>query len=276
MKKIILIAIIISINISFNGCYSNNNSKESKKILEKVDVIKEHEINNLDIYTQTENQSSKEISLGEVISENSNKTQIITQETVGIEKTEKSSNKEDNIESQEIILDKDNEISKLYQKAFDSFFTNMYSDAIMYADKILEIDDQNKKAYNIKGIAICYVGDFQKGIELINKALEIDSEFEYAVFNKALALELFGHLDDALLWYDKSLDLDNNVWSYYGKASIYGRRGDVDNTVKYLKIAMDMDSYVIEHSKTEEDFDSVRGSVEFKNLFKTYNHLTKN
>ena len=68
--------------------------------------------------------------------------------------------------------------------------------------------------------------------------------------------------------YDKALEVENYIWSHYGKASIYGRRGDVNNTVKYLKMSINMDSSIKECIKTEHDFDPVRDDPKFKDLIK--------
>ncbi|MPN00484.1 hypothetical protein SDC9_147679 [bioreactor metagenome] len=102
----------------------------------------------------------------------------------------------------------------------------------------------------------------------INKALEISPNYGYALFNKALTYELYDKYDEALKWYDKNLEVENYIWSYYGKASIYGRKGDVKNTVKYLKIAIEMDKVVKEEARVERDFDNVRQSKEFQELIK--------
>ncbi|MEL7598044.1 MAG: hypothetical protein AAGU01_07565, partial [Clostridiaceae bacterium] len=105
-----------------------------------------------------------------------------------------------------------------------------------------------------------------EGIKAIDKALEINPGYGYGRFNKGLAYELYRHYDEALMWYDKALEVENYIWSYYGKASIYGRRGDIENTVKYLKIAIDMDASVKKLAKEERDFDNVRESKSFKEI----------
>lgn len=102
----------------------------------------------------------------------------------------------------------------------------------------------------------------------IDKALQIKQDYGYGRFNKALAYELYGHYDEALNWYDRALAVENYVWSYYGIASIYGRRGDVPNTVKYLKAAIDISAQVKNVAKEEEDFKNVRESKEFQALVK--------
>ena len=75
---------------------------------------------------------------------------------------------------------------------------------------------------------------------------------------------------NALKWYNKALEVEEYVWSYYGISSIYGRRGDIDNTMKYLNKAIQMDSGVKEVAKTEHDFDPVKNSEEFKKAVYNY------
>jgi tetratricopeptide (TPR) repeat protein len=155
-----------------------------------------------------------------------------------------------------------------YLKSHSAFFSKKYNESIRIADEIIKENDQFYKAYNIKGIALCYAGNYLEGMKNIDKALELKPDYPYARFNKALALELYHKLEEALIWYDKALEVENFVWSHYGKASIYGRKGDVANTVKNLKIAIDMDAGVKEEARKEKDFDKVRNSKEFQELVK--------
>lgn len=160
-------------------------------------------------------------------------------------------------------------LNDIYQQGYNSFFQKDYISAIKFEDSIIQQDPSFYKAYNLKGIALCYSGDFQSGMENIDKSLALNADYDYARFNKALAYELFGYYDKALTWYDKCLEnttKDMTAWSYYGKASIYGRRGDVKNTVNFLKLAIEYNSGIKEYSKTEEDFHNVKDSKEFQDL----------
>lgn len=161
---------------------------------------------------------------------------------------------------------KDNKLEIEYKKAEGLFRQKQYSNSIKQADEIIRNNPKFYKAYNIKGIALCYSGDYENGMKNIDYALEISPEYGYARFNKALAYELYGKYDEALAWYDKDLEIEKYVWSYYGKASIYGRRGDVENTVKYLKEALHMSPEIKSIAKEEKDFDPVKNSSEFKKL----------
>lgn len=180
--------------------------------------------------------------------------------------TEKSN---DNKESEQI---KKRQLDDLCEQGYNDFGAKKYVEAIDKENQVIAQDPNNYRAYAVKGIAICYSKltneNYQEGIKQINKSLEIKPDYGYALFNKALALELYGYYDQALVWYDKDLQVENRVWSYYGKASIYGRRGDVTNTVKNLKIAIDMQNNIKDVAKEEEDFANVRNSVEFQQLIK--------
>jgi tetratricopeptide (TPR) repeat protein len=177
-------------------------------------------------------------------------------------------------EEQKIEEEKKAALEEKYNKSKDAFIINgNYTEAIKLADEIIKEDPDNYKAYNIKGITLCYESaksgngnKYNEGMAAIDKALQLKPDFGYARFNKALAYELFGHYAEALQWYDKALEVEDYVWSYYGISSIYGRRGDIPNTIKYLKIAIEKDPIVKEEAATEVDFNNVRSSKEFKEL----------
>jgi tetratricopeptide (TPR) repeat protein len=153
-----------------------------------------------------------------------------------------------------------------YQEGYNAYVKKEYSTAIHIQTEIIKQDPNFYKAYTVKGIAQCFAGDFNSGMANIDKSLQLKPNYGFALFNKALAYELYRHFDDAITWYKKDLEVENYVWSYYGISSIYGRRGDVANTVKYLKLAIDIGPYAKTAAKTEKDFNNVRNSKEFQAL----------
>lgn len=194
------------------------------------------------------------------------------QETVkpaNIEEANNTTNKEEKSNSVKIMdeekkySDKENQ---LYNEAYTLFFSHEYDNAIKKADILISDFPTNAMGYNIRGIAKAYNGDYDGGMGDIDKSLSIDSNYGYARFNKALTYELYGKMDQALEWYNRSLEIEEYVWSYYGIASIYGRRGDVKNTMIYLNKAIQMDAGVKDAAKTEHDFDPVKDSEEFKSV----------
>ncbi|WP_123054692.1 hypothetical protein [Clostridium sp. JN-1] len=208
--------------------------------------------------------------IGIAVKESVNNYNLNTQNKM-LEKADKksSSNKEQISSKNSEKTSKQNDVYEdKYNQSYKDFSDKNYSECIKKADEIIKDKPDFYKAYNIKGIALCYSNNYYEGMKNIDKALQIKPDFGYARFNKALAYELYAHYDDALEWYDKALQVENYVWSYYGKASIYGRRGDVQNTVKYLKIAINMSSDIKQIAAEEPDFDPVKNSKEFQDLIK--------
>lgn len=185
--------------------------------------------------------------------------------TIKLSKADENKSLEESKEKEE-----EKQLNDLCEQGYNDFGAKQYSEAIYKENQVLAQDDNNYKAHAVKGIALCYLGasTYKQGIEEIDKSLQIQPNYGYGTFNKALALELYGHYDEALIWYDKDLKIENRVWSYYGKASIYGRRGDVQNTVKNLKIAIDMQNNIKDVARKEEDFANVRNSKEFNDLIR--------
>ncbi|MDD3224073.1 MAG: hypothetical protein PHX70_05100 [Clostridium sp.] len=192
---------------------------------------------------------------------NTNETQI---KQVG-------SNKKKATKNKNTAQDKKNKESDvLTETGYTAYNAYNYNEAVDYENKALLANENNARAHVIKGIATCYSSittqNFNSGMAEIDKALAINPNYGYARYNKALALELYGHYDEALMWYDKALQVENFVWSYYGKACIYGRKGDVANSVKYLRIAIQMQANVKGEARNQKDFNNVKNSKEFKEL----------
>jgi tetratricopeptide (TPR) repeat protein len=195
-------------------------------------------------------------------------TKIKEQEVQKLELERKREEAKKKAEAQTLVEEKKKALEDKYNNAASGFFERKYSEAVKISDEIIAEDSEYYEAYNIKGIALCYLGKFDEGMKNIDKSLQIKADYGYGRFNKALAYELFGHYEESLKWYDKALEVEDYLWSYYGKASIYGRKGDVENTVKYLKIAIEKNPGVKAEAAVEADFNNVRNSKEFRDLIK--------
>lgn len=208
-------------------------------------------------------------------SNNINKPQTVTITASDIKKNDETVKKSDENKQNADQINKDDEskneeqakaLEDKYNEGYKAFFDHKYAEAINTENEVLSQDESFYKAYNLKGIALCFRGNYDEGMKNIDKALSLKPDFGYAVFNKALAYELFGHYEEAIEWYNKDLKIESYIWSYYGIASIYGRRGDVNNTLKYLKQAAALDNGVKALAKDEKDFNPVKNSKEFQSF----------
>ena len=182
------------------------------------------------------------------------------------EEIKKQQLKENEVKKQQQIKKKQESLEKKWKTGYDQFFEKKYKQSIEIERQVIKEDPNFYKAYTVEGIALAYSGDFKSGMKQIDKALILKPNYGYARFNKALANELYGYYEEAIEWYKKDLEVEKSEWSYYGIASIYGRKGDIKNTMKYLKLAIDINPNVKDVAKNEEDFDNVRECMEFKKL----------
>ncbi|MBU3143678.1 tetratricopeptide repeat protein [Clostridium sp. CF012] len=172
------------------------------------------------------------------------------------------------IKKQQELKQKQENLEKRWKLGYDEFFEKKYKQAIETERQVIKEDPNFYKAYAVEGIALAYSGNFKSGMAQIDIALKLKPDYGYARFNKALANELYGHYDEAIKWYKKDLEVEKFEWSYYGIASIYGRKGDIESTIKYLKLAIDINPNIRNAAKNEEDFDNVQESKKFKELIK--------
>lgn len=203
-------------------------------------------------------------------------TTVIKNNAVITNKTGVNANKIEEIKTQQLMdveikkhgetKQKQENLEKKWKIGYDEFFEKNYVQAIKTERLVLKEDPNFYKAYAVEGIALAYSGNFKNGIEQIDRALKLKPDYGYARFNKALANELYGYYDEAIIWYKSALEVEKFEWSYYGIASIYGRKGDIENTIKYLKLAIDINPSVKNAAKDEEDFDNVQENMEFKKL----------
>lgn len=162
--------------------------------------------------------------------------------------------------------DKAAELDKRAMDGYKLFFDKKYAEAIAVENEVIKEDPTFCKAYYIKGITECYNNNYKDGSKDIDKALSLNPNDYMARFNKALSLELYAHYDEAIIWYNKALEIQKEEWSYYGIASIYGRRGDAQNAVKYLKLAIALNPDIKQDAKNEADFNPIKNNKEFTDV----------
>ena len=85
-----------------------------------------------------------------------------------------------------------------------------YTKAILYLDKVLAIDPNDKFALYNKGASLNNLGNYTQAIPYLDKALAIDPNFKEALNGKGNALYGLGNYAQALQYYEKALAIDPN------------------------------------------------------------------
>ncbi|NLM33929.1 MAG: hypothetical protein GX206_00655 [Clostridiales bacterium] len=172
------------------------------------------------------------------------------------EEIKKQKEAEIELQNQEIkkAEEKKKALDEKCNQAQELFNNKKFKDAVQLADEVLAEDNNNYRAYTIKGIALCYDRK-SNGFDEIEKALDINPGYSYAMYNMALAYDISFDYDNALKWYEKVLSSgkeDNlKALSNYGIAVIEARKGNKEKATEYLKAAVKLDKKLADMAKQE-------------------------
>lgn len=158
----------------------------------------------------------------------------------------------------------------LYDQGLKLYYDRQFDSALARFNEALTLDSNCYQALNGKGATYAFQGRYDEGIALIKQALKLKPDFVYGHFNLGLANELASRWTEAIKAYHDAINLDSkDIWSYYGIASIYGRQGNVEKVLEYLKPAIALQPDVRDVAKEEKDFDPVKKDPQFQALLQT-------
>ena len=185
------------------------------------------------------------------------------------------------IEDIQYEANRERKISQLLADAYDEYLKGSYEDAIKCYDKVIEINPEDDKAYNNKGIALANLGKYEDATEEYNKAIEINPEDDTAYYNKGNALANLGKYEDAIEEYNKAIKINSENPQYYNLACAYAQwnKSDTDldskpenclelckeNLIK-AKESGDFKQLGIKHIKNDSDFDSIKNYEWFNDI----------
>jgi tetratricopeptide (TPR) repeat protein len=122
------------------------------------------------------------------------------------------------IHNQEINSSIITNINNLIIKGYASISRGNFSQAIMFFDKILDIEPNNFIALNGKAAALIEIGNYSQAIGYSDKVLKLEPNFTGALINKGTALESLGNHSQAIEYFNKALNLEpNNIKALNGR-----------------------------------------------------------
>lgn len=160
------------------------------------------------------------------------------------------------------------ELEDKYKKGLDAFNKKQYYDAINIENEVVAQDDKFYEAHNIIGLSYCYIKKYNESMAAIDKALSINEDYTSALLSKAICYETFAHYDEAIAWYNKALMKGDNPFCYYGIAGSYASKGNSEEAISNLKIAIEKDPTLKDRVKNDLDFVSLKNLKEFTDIIK--------
>jgi len=165
------------------------------------------------------------------------------------------------------------EVRYWYHQGALAFSQHRYLVALDDEDKAISADPTFEPAYVVKGIALAYAYDdtYDAAMRILRKAVQMNPRDGYGWFNMGLCNERYGFYSEGVAAYDHAIGLHQRAWwlpwAYYGIACIYGREGNANLAVKYLKDALKYDpKAILSAARSEEDFAPIRDSSAFQSV----------
>lgn len=180
------------------------------------------------------------------------------------------------------------------------FYANEDIDAAQGAvNKAINLDSDWAWPYSLRGIILYNQGDRVEGLRSFHKAMELDPAWsrpysdlailhrldeewdralEYAqraidleprnpipYYNYGVILDFQGYHDEAKEYYARVLEINAELPApYYNIACGYARNGNVSDSLKYLKIAIELDPAFHAEAQEDPDFDPIRQEERYR------------
>lgn len=112
--------------------------------------------------------------------------------------------------------------------------------------------------------------DTVRANEDFKRILELEAEPEDGSC-RHYALLFLGYRDEAFRWLQKLIELNpDDASTYYDGACLSARAGELENSVKYLEMALQRGFRRFKHIEQDDDLDPIRNRNDFKALMKRY------
>lgn len=162
------------------------------------------------------------------------------------------SQKTQSLVSNSFTLDEKSE--NLYSNASTLYQNGKSKEALEAVNKAIEFNKNNYKALSLKGLLLSFDNNPSDGIKLINEALKINPDYTQGFYEMAIALKLNRQYNESIVFFQKVLEKDSkNTWSYYGISTNYADMNDKENSLLYLKKAIDLGGASVKEAAYNQD-----------------------
>jgi tetratricopeptide (TPR) repeat protein len=137
---------------------------------------------------------------------------------------------------------------------------NIYNDALKYNPTSYEL------YYNI-GMVYTMLNDFQNAKVCYEKAAIINSLSYNSYYNLGQISFIYNELGEAEKYFMQSAQSpDVEAKSYYNLAKIYMIRGDKENAIKFLNVAIEVEPKMYKKAESEALFNPIKAYMNFPNM----------
>jgi len=161
--------------------------------------------------------------------------------------------------------------STYYNIAHDLSAQGDYAQASEYYTEAMQLSPGNAKIINNLGLALFKQGKTGEAIAQFNKALQIEPNSAKTHNNLAIVLATMGETVEAIEHFLEVIRIDPNYNPsvYYNLAGMYSRLNKVDESIKWLKLAIEKGYTNWDLIQTDKDLDNIRDSLTYQEIVKS-------
>ena len=127
--------------------------------------------------------------------------------------------------------------------------------ALRYYDKVLELDLTDCEAWEWKGSALSYIGEYEKALKCFENVLKIDPDHYKVLRTKASTLSRLGKYKDAIdIFNDLQKRNPKDLSVIEGKATAYFYGKEPEKAIEIFEKALDLLEKIKAKSQTQEKY----------------------
>ncbi len=176
---------------------------------------------------------------------------------------------EEAIDSFDKVLQiKPNQHEAWYGRGSALFNLGRHEEAIDSFDKALQVKPDFHQVWNNRGVLFTRLGQYDKALADFNRAIELEPSDLQSQINRGVLFAWMGRYTEGTEACDGILQTNpNHVNALYGKACCYALQKNIDDSIKYLALAIDQEAdETKKRAKEDPEFDGIRDDDRFQEL----------
>lgn len=153
---------------------------------------------------------------------------------------------------------------------FEFYYTRReYIQAAKMLERAISLGDASGENYFNLGVSYNNGGDFHRALEAYEKAVELEPEEALFWSYYGSVLKKIGRLSEAKVNLTRAIELDSNCDdAHYNLAAVYAMQGKIEECVRHLKKAIQIDPFWKTYAPKRPYFEKVRNDPNFLAILK--------
>ena len=143
-----------------------------------------------------------------------------------------------------------------------------YEEALAAYDKVLQTKPDAQNVVDNRGVVLTRLGQYEKALTAFNQAIELEPNNLQSQINRGILFAWMGRYAEGIETCDGILQANpNHVDALYGKACCNALQKNIDDSIKYLALAIDQEpDETKKRANKDPEFDGIRDNARFQEV----------